>query len=87
MDELVEQRDPGPVEVALLYQRVGDERHLIYLYDRANGPGWFRALQQPEPLLLPLQKGPGARDRTSNASPRCIPMKCLHGFQDSPPAI
>jgi hypothetical protein len=57
MDELVAQRDPGPVEVALLYQHVGDERHLIYLYDRANGPGWFRALQA-DPLLLPPAEGP-----------------------------
>ena len=57
MDELVERRDPGPAEVALLRQRAGDERHLIYLYDRANGPGWFRALRA-DPLLLPPSEGP-----------------------------
>ncbi|MGZ6692846.1 MAG: hypothetical protein ACXVHQ_36245 [Solirubrobacteraceae bacterium] len=57
MDDLVDQRDPGPAEVGLLRQRLGDERHLIYLYDRATGPGWFRALRD-DPLLIPPDEGP-----------------------------
>jgi hypothetical protein len=38
--------------VALLRQRLGDERHLLYLFERAEGPGWFRALRD-DPLLIP----------------------------------
>ena len=52
MDDLVRQSEPGPNQVALLRQRLGDERHLLYLFDRAEGPGWFRALRD-DPLLLP----------------------------------
>jgi hypothetical protein len=57
MDDLVGRREPGPQDVELLKQRLGDERHLIYLFDRAEGPGWFRALRD-DPLLLPAPEGP-----------------------------
>jgi hypothetical protein len=59
MDDLVELRDPEPQHVALLKQRLGDERHLIYLFDRVDGPGWFRALVD-DTLLLPAVEGPWA---------------------------
>lgn len=52
MDELVGHREPGLEEVVLLRQRLGDERHLVYLFDCAEGPGWFHALRE-DPLLLP----------------------------------
>jgi hypothetical protein len=52
MDDLVGHPAPGPAEVELLRRRLGDERHLLYLFDRADGPGWFRALRD-DPLLLP----------------------------------
>jgi hypothetical protein len=57
MDDLVGIREPGPDDVARLKQRLGDERHLIYLFDRADGPGWFNALRD-DPLLLPPPAGP-----------------------------
>jgi hypothetical protein len=57
MDDLVALRDPGPEDVVLLKQRLGDERHLIYLFDRADGPAWFQALRD-DSLLLPAPEGP-----------------------------
>lgn len=57
MDSLVGLRAPGPRDVQLLKQRLGDERHLIYLFDRVDGPGWFRALRDDR-LLLPGADGP-----------------------------
>ena len=52
MDDLVGDPEPGPDQVVRLRQRLGDERHLLYLFERAEGPGWFRALRD-DPLLLP----------------------------------
>jgi hypothetical protein len=57
MDDLVRQSEPGSNEVAVLRERLGDERHLLYLFDRAEGPGWFRALRH-DPLLLPAADRP-----------------------------
>jgi hypothetical protein len=52
MDDLVADADPGPEQVVQLKQRLGDERHLVYLFDSVDGPGWFRALCD-DPLLSP----------------------------------
>lgn len=52
MDDLVGELAPGPEQVLLLKQRLGDERRLVYLFDSVQGPGWFRALRD-DPLLLP----------------------------------
>jgi hypothetical protein len=52
MDELVAHPDPGPEQVTQLKRRLGDERHLVYLFDSVEGPGWFRALYD-DPLLSP----------------------------------
>jgi hypothetical protein len=57
MDDLVGHPDPGPEQVALLKQRLGDERHLVYLFDSVQGPVWFRALRD-DPLLLPPAEKP-----------------------------
>ncbi|WP_156028186.1 hypothetical protein [Candidatus Solirubrobacter pratensis] len=56
MDDLVANADPGPEQVAQLKRRLGDERHLVYLFDSVRGPGWFRALCADQLLSPPADK-------------------------------
>jgi hypothetical protein len=61
MDDLVGLQEPGPEDVARLKQRLGEEHRLTYLFDRAEGPGWFRALRDhdlDDNLLLPSPDSP-----------------------------
>lgn len=61
MEDLVGLQEPGPDDVARLKQRLGEEHRLVYLFDRAEGPGWFRALRDhdlDDNLLLPPPDSP-----------------------------
>jgi hypothetical protein len=56
MDELATLPEPNAPDVATLKQRLGDERHLHYLFDQTEGPGWFRALRDDELLVPPADR-------------------------------
>lgn len=57
MEDLVGLREPGPEDVMRLKERLGEEHRLPYLFDKAEGPGWFHALGEDK-LLLPPADGP-----------------------------
>lgn len=52
VDALLAIENPEDTDVKRLRGYVGDERHLAYFFERAEGPGWFRVLRG-EPVLEP----------------------------------
>jgi hypothetical protein len=56
IDELLEIDSPTAEDTARLLSRVGDDRHLLYFFERVEGPGWLRALVE-EAVLRPPPEG------------------------------
>lgn len=69
--ELARVADPGRNDVARLHGLVGDERHLVYLFDTCEGPGWFRALRDDALLVPPA-------DRPWTAGPYVLRVAASH---------
>jgi hypothetical protein len=56
IDELLAIDSPTAEDTARLLSRVGDDRHLLYFFERVEGPGWLRALDE-ETILRPPPEG------------------------------
>ena len=53
IDELLAVEAPGSAEVERLQGLVGDERHLLYFFEKVEGSPWFRALAETSILKSP----------------------------------
>jgi hypothetical protein len=56
IDELLAINSPTAEDTARLLSLVGDDRHLLYFFERVEGPGWLRALDE-EAVLRPPPEG------------------------------
>jgi hypothetical protein len=57
IDELLAIGSPTAEDAARLLFLVGDDRHLLYFFERVEGPGWLRALYEQGILRPPAEGG------------------------------
>jgi hypothetical protein len=57
IEELLAIDPPTAEDAARLLSRVGDDRHLLYFFERVEGPGWLGALHEEAVLRPPAEGG------------------------------
>lgn len=57
IDLLLAIESPSEQDVSRLLSQVGDDRHLLYFFEKVEGPGWMQALYGQGILLPPAEGG------------------------------
>jgi len=57
IDALLAIDSPSAEDARRLLSQVGDDRHLLYFFEKVEGPGWFRALRESTILHAPSEGG------------------------------
>ncbi|MBS1678031.1 MAG: hypothetical protein JST08_11660 [Actinobacteria bacterium] len=57
IDALLAIASPSAEDARRLLSQVGDDRHLVYFFEKVEGPGWFRALRGNKILHPPAEGG------------------------------
>lgn len=57
IDSLLAINSPSTEDARRLLSQVGDDRHLLYFFEKVEGPGWFQALLENAILHAPAEGG------------------------------
>lgn len=57
IDRLLAIESPSEQDASRLLSQAGDDRHLLYFFEKVEGPGWMRALDGHSILLPPAEGG------------------------------
>jgi hypothetical protein len=57
IDALLAIDSPSTDDARRLLSQVGDDRYLLYFFEKVEGPGWFRALRESAILYAPAEGG------------------------------
>lgn len=57
IDALLAINSPSTEDARRLLSQMGDDRHLLYFFEKVEGPGWFRALHESGILRVPADGG------------------------------
>ncbi|HWA54305.1 MAG TPA: hypothetical protein VG816_09060 [Solirubrobacterales bacterium] len=57
IDALLAIDSPSADDARRLLSQVGDDRHLLYFFEKVEGPGWFQALRESAILHAPAEGG------------------------------